>query len=83
MPDNGEQAGQKPRLIIEFEGPGSAGCTISGLDGVSPAMLGSALLMLDTLAHDAIRGALAQNARRPGIVVPMRGHLNPGGVPRA
>lgn len=82
MPENGEQQTPNPRLVIEFEGPGMAGCTVTGLDKVSPPMMAAAVFLLDELAHNGLRNLIAANAQRQGIVVPMAGHLGPGGAPR-
>lgn len=59
MSENG--ADERPRIILEFAGPGTADLMIR-IEGASPAQLYTAAWFLDALAHETRQGQLMQQA---------------------
>ena len=69
MSENG--ADERPRIILEFAGPGMADLTIR-IDRASPAQLYTAAWFLGELAHETRQGQLMQQAVT-GLTVPRPG----------
>lgn len=70
MSDNGQpEASAKPRIVIEFAGPGMADNTIAWSDGVTTGQLYGAAWVLDAAAREIRAGEVARS-RGPLVAAP-------------